>query len=153
MAIGANAGIDFFGTQDILGTTPATVVNAAISLAADLSEWVNDDDAMEAEVILEWDTGDTGTANTTVDLYMQQMNIVGTNDEEAPDVTNFLQKYVGSFHYNNPGQAVQYATVTVVLPNTKTSAVYNFYIVNNTGQTIANTWDLTVAPKAPGPHA
>jgi len=153
MAIGTDAAIHFFGTQDVLGTAPATVVDAAVSLVGDLSEWTNDDDAPFANVILEFETDTTGTAGTTVDLYMQQMNIVSANDEEAPDVTNFLHTFVGSYYHNNPAVTVQYGVVTVALPNTKTSSVYNFYIVNNTGQTIADTWDLTVAPFAIGPHA
>ena len=153
MAIGTDAAIHFFGTQDILGTSPATVVDGAISLASDLSLWTNDDDAPFANIILEFETDTTGDADSTIDLYMQQMNIVSTNDEEAPDVTNFLHTYVGTYYHNNPSTAVQYGVVTVALPNTKTSSVYNFYIVNNTGQTIAATWDLTVAPFALGPHA
>ena len=123
------------------------------SLASDLSEWTNDDDAPLASVLLEFETDTTGTAGTTVDLYCQLMNVSGTNDEEAPDVTNFLHRYMGSFPHNNPSVAVQYSTIIVALPNTYTSQVYNFYIVNNTGQTIANTWDLTITPITYGPHA
>ena len=81
------------------------------------------------------------------------MNVASTNDEEAPDVTNFLHRYMGSFPHNNPSVAVQYSTIIVALPNTYTSQVYNFYIVNNTGQTIADTWDLTITPITYGPHA
>ena len=153
MAIGTGSAIHFFGTADVLGTTPATVVNGAVSLASDLSEWTNDDDAPLASVLLEFETDTTGTAGTTVDLYCQLMNVASTNDEEAPDVTNFLHRYMGSFPHNNPSVAVQYSTIIVALPNTYTSQVYNFYIVNNTGQTIANTWDLTITPITYGPHA
>ena len=153
MAIGTLSAIHFFGTPDVLGTTPATVVNGAVSLASDLSEWTNDDDAPLASVLLEFETDTTGTAGTTVDLYCQLMNVASTNDEEAPDVTNFLHRYMGSFPHNNPSVAVQYSTIIVALPNTYTSQVYNFYIVNNTGQTIADTWDLTITPITYGPHA
>ena len=153
MAIGTDAAIHFFGTADTLGTTPATVVNGAVSLVGDLSEWTNDDDAPMASVVLEFATSTTGTAGTTIDLYMQQLDLISTNDAEAPDVTNFLHTYVGSFYHNNPSTAVQYAQVFILLPNNKTSAKYNFYIVNNTGQTIADTWDLTITPISHGPHA
>ena len=153
MAIATDAAIHFFGTPDTLGTAPATVINGAISLASDLSLWTNDDDAPFASVVLEFATATTGTAGTTIDLYIQQMDLISTNDAEAPDVTNFLHTYVGSFFHNNPSTAVQYAQLFIALPNNKTSAVYNFYIVNNTAQTIANTWDLTVTPVTIGPHA
>jgi len=153
MAIGTKTAIHFFGTPDTLGTTPATVVNGAVSLASDLSEWTNDDDAPMASVVLEFETDTTGTAGTTIDLYIQQLELISTNDAEAPDATNFLRTYAGTFYHNNPSVAVQYAQVMIALPNNKTSAVYNFYIVNNTAQTIADTWDLTVTPVTIGPHA
>ena len=153
MAIGTNSAIHVFGTADTLGTTPATVVNGAISLASDLSEWTNDDDAPMASVVLEFATSTTGTAGTTIDLYIQQLDLISTNDAEAPDITNFLTGYAGSFMHNNPSTAVQYAQLMVSLPNNKTSSVFNFYIVNNTGQTIADTWDLTVTPVSYGPAA
>jgi len=153
MTIGADAGIHFFGTADALGTTPATVVDAAVSLVGDLSEWTNDDDAPMASAVLTFETDTTGTANTTIELYMQQLDLVSTNDSEAPDVTNFLHKHVGTFYHNNPSVALQYANILFALPNNKTSSVYNFYIVNNTGQTIAATWELTITPVTLGPHA
>lgn len=153
MAIGADDAVHKFGTADTLGTTPATVADGAVSLASDLSEWTNDDDAPMASVVLEFATTTTGTAGTTIDLYLQQLDLISTNDAEAPDVTNFLHTYVGSFSHNNPSTAVQYAQLLIALPNNKSSAVYNFFIVNNTGQTIADTWDLTVTPVSFGPHA
>jgi len=152
MAISTNAVIEFFGTADTLGTTPATVVNGAISLASDLQEWTNDDDAPLAMIMLTFETDTTGTAGSTIDLYCQLMNISGTDDEEPPDTTDFLHHYMGSFYHNYPSQDLQYQAIRVALPNMYTSQVYNFYIVNNTGQTIAATWDLTITPLTYGPH-
>ncbi len=152
MAIGENAAIHIFGTADILGTAPAAVADGDASLIGDLSEWTNDDDAPMASVVLEFATATTGTANTTIDLYMAQAELVGANDAESPDTTNFLHTHVGTFFHNNPSTAVQYAQVMISLPNNKTSAKYNFFIVNNTGQTIADTWDLTITPITIGPH-
>ena len=48
MAISTDAAINFFGTQDTLGTSSATVADAAISIAGDQSKWTNDDDAPQA---------------------------------------------------------------------------------------------------------
>lgn len=152
MAIAENAAIHFFGSASALGTTPATVADGAMSLTGDLSEWTNTDDAPMASLVLEFDPADTGVANTTVDLYLQQLELVSTSDAEVPDVVNFLHTHVGTFFYNNPGTAVQYAQVTIALPNNKSQAVYNFYIMNNTGQIIADTWDLTITPITVGPH-
>lgn len=154
MAIGTDASIDFFGTQDTTGTSSASVVNAAISLASDLSTWTNDDDASTAAFVLEFTTATTGTANTFIDLYCRLLNIgdAGTEDEEAPDVTNFLHRYLGSFPHNNPSTSAQTSALIAGLPNTKTSQEYEFYIVNNLGQTISAGWDLHVTPVAKGPH-
>ena len=154
MAIGTDAAIDFFGAQDTLGTSSASVANGVISLAGDLSTWTNDDDAREAAFVLEFTTATTGTANTFVDLYCRLLNVgdAGTEDEEAPDVTNFLHKFVGSFPHNNPSTSAQTSSLRGFLPNTKASQEYEFYIVNNLGQTISAGWDLHVTPVAVGPH-
>ena len=69
-----------------------------------------------------------------------------------PDA-NFPNIYIGSFPHNNPSTGAQTASMRAALPNTKTSQTYNFYIENQTGQTISAGWDLHVTPLTIGPHA
>lgn len=151
MAIAADSFIEFFGTQDTLGTTAGTVADDAFSIASDLSTWTNDDDAPFASIVLEWDYATGPDASSLVNLYCRLLNIDGTNDETIPTAT-FALHYLASFMVD-AGTVFQWATKDVVLPNAKTSQEYEFYIENKTGQTIQGSWDLHVTPKTLGPHA
>lgn len=151
MAIGADSAIEFFGTQDSLDSTSGTVADAAFSVAGDLSEWTNDDDAPMAAMVLECAFGTAPDANSTVDLYAQLMNIVSTSDALAPDANN-PHVYLGSFPLDDT-TSTQFIPLDVRLPNTATSQVYQFYVQNNGGQTMSAGWDLHVTPKTIGPHA
>lgn len=153
MAIGTDAAIEFFGTQDTLGNTTSAVTDDSFSDGTnDLIAWTNDDDAFYASAILTFTTATTGDAGSVVNLYARLVDIQSTNDAEAPDA-NFPHTYLGSFPHNNPSTAAQYAAIDIRLPNVDTSQVYHFYIENKTGQTISAGWDLYITPKAVGPHA
>lgn len=149
MAIAANAAIEFFGTQDTITGSGATVASDAFGAAA--TTWTNDDDAPSASMILEATYSVAPTSNTSVNLYARPLNIQSTNDGDVPDA-NFGHVYLGSFPLNNVTTA-QYLTIDIRLPNTKTSQEYNFYIENKGGQTISAGWDLYITPKTIGPHA
>jgi hypothetical protein len=151
MAISTDAAIEFFGTQDTLGTSSATVADAAFSIAGDLSTWTNDDDAPQASVAMLVDYAVAPDANSAINLYLRPLNIQSTNDQEIPDA-NFLHTYVGSFPVNDV-TTNQYIQIIIDLPNNVTSQQYEFYIENQTGQTIQAGWDLYVTPKTIGPHA
>lgn len=151
MAISTGAAVEFFGTQDTLGTSSAAVANAAFSIASDLSTWVNDDDAPMASVTLLANFAVAPTANTSVNLYLRLLDVQSTNDGTVPDA-NFQHTYVGSFPLNDSNIA-QYITIDIGLPNAKTSQNYEFYVENSSGQSLPAGWDIYVTPKAIGPHA
>jgi hypothetical protein len=151
MSISTGAAIEFFGTQDTLGTSSAAVSDAAFSVAGDLSTWTNDDDAISASVTLLANFSVAPTAYTSVNLYLRLLNTEGTNDATVPDA-NFQHTYVGSFQLNDSTVA-QYITIDVGLPNAYTSQQYEFYVENVSGQTLPAGWDIYVTPKAIGPHA
>lgn len=151
MTIGTGSLIDFFGTQDTLGTSSSSVADGAFSIAADLSTWTNDDDATFASVVLLANYTVAPTANSVINLYLRLLNIQGTNDQDIPDV-NFRHVYVGSFPLNDVTTA-QYIPLIIDLPNNFESQEYEFYIENDAGQTLPAGWDIFVTPKAIGPHA
>ena len=151
MAISTGAAIEFFGTQDTLGTTSAAVANNAFSIAGDLSTWVNDDDAPQASVILLANFSVAPTANSSINLYLRLLDIQSTNDQDVPDA-NFQHTYVGSFPLNDVTTA-QYIAIDISLPNTVTSQNYEFYVENKSGQSLPAGWDIYVTPKTLGPHA
>ncbi len=151
MAIGTDAAIEFFGTKDSLDDTSGSVADGAFSVASDVLEWTNDDDAPMAAIILEATYASAPDANSSVNLFARPMNIVSTSDSDVPDA-NFGHVYVGTFPLNDVTSA-QFITIDIRLPNTKTSQSYIFYIENNGGQTISAGWDLHIVPKTIGPHA
>lgn len=151
MAIATDSAIEFFGTQDTLGTSSAAVANDAFSIASDLSTWVNDDDAPTASVILLANFSSTPTVNTVINLYLRLLDVESTNDGDVPDA-NFQHVYVGSFPLNDVTTA-QYISITIGLPNNVTSQNYEFYVENKSDQSLPAGWDLFVTPKTIGPHA
>lgn len=157
MTIGADSVIDFFGTQDQIddGTT-GTVANDAFSEAS--SAWTNDDDAPEANFVLEcqFDTTPPTDFQGTIDLYARPLNITGTSDPGVPSATN-KNVYLGHFpiDYTIAADTNMFLYLSdVELPNNITSQIYEFYFHNNgTGQTIGVDWNLWITPITVGPHA
>ena len=151
MTIGADAAVEFFGTQDTLGTSSAAVSNDAFSVAGDLSTWTNDDDAPTASVVLLANFSVAPDANSALNLYLRPLNLQSTNDQDVPDA-NFQHVYVGSLPLNNVTSA-QYISIDISLPNNITSQQYEFYVENKSGQSLPSGWDIFVTPKTIGPHA
>lgn len=151
MAIGTNATIELFGTQDQLDTSSASVADAAFSIASDTSEWVNDDDAPLASVVGKFTFATAPTAGTTIDLYLQKLNVQSTDDDDFPNA-DIPRTYVGSFTLDNV-TTEQIQTIEIKLPNYKTSSVFVAAIQNNGGQTLSAGWELWITPKTYGPHA
>ena len=151
MTIGTDAAIHFFGTQDTLGTSSAAVPDAAFSVAGDLSTWTNDDDAPQASVTLLANYSVAPDVSSVINLYLRPLNIQSTNHQDIPDA-NFTHTYVGSFPVNDVTTA-QYVAIDITLPNTVTSQQYEFYVENQTGQSLPAGWDIYVTPKTIGPHA
>lgn len=151
MAIGTDAFIEFFGTQDSLDDTSGSVADGAFSVAGDLLTWTNDDDAPFAAIVFEGDFAAAVDANSVVELYAQMLNVVSTSDEEIPDANN-LSGFLGTFGLNDVATAM-FKQIVVKLPNGKTSAEYQFFIRNASGQSLDAGWDLHPTPIAIGPHA
>lgn len=156
MAISTDALIDFFGTKDAVddGSTSA-ISDGSFSVAADVSAWTNDDDAPSCvmQLTCQWATApDDGS---TINIYARKMNIDGTNDSPTPSANN-LDQYIGSFVADGDvaiNTDAYLVTNWLTLPNHYTSQVYEFYLENQTGQTISANWDLDITPVTKGPHA
>lgn len=149
MAIGTDDAIDKFGSQSTITGSGGTVADGAIGAAA--TTWTNTDDAPIASIILDCSYTTAPDANSTVTLYLRLINIESTNDQDVPDA-NFPHVRAGVFPLNDV-TTQQWCPIDIVLPNTKTSQEYNFYIENNGGQTMDSDWDLHITPKTRGPHA
>jgi len=159
MAIATDAAIVFHGTQDqVTVASPGAVANGAFSVAGDVNDWTNDDDAPLAMFVLVLqDLSAAATAGDTVDLYCKPLNVVNTTGDHQGPNANCLSIYLGSFVVDAVDPAASndnYVMGPVALPNTKTSQEYEFYIYNNltTVGIDAADWELWVTPMTYGPH-
>jgi hypothetical protein len=151
MAIGTDAAIEYFGTQDALDNTSGAVADGAFSVASDLLTWTNDDDARYASVVLECNFATAPDANSSVSLYLQALDVQGLNDAPVPD-SNFKHIFVEVFPLNDVTSA-QFIPIEIALPNVGAGQVWQPFIQNNAGQSMSAGWDIHITPKAIGPHA
>lgn len=152
MAIGANAAVEFFGTQDDLASSSALVASNGFSIATDLVAWTNDDDALAASVTIELTMAVAAADNSGVNLFLRSLNVEGTNDDSIPEA-EYQHAFIGFFPVLNGITTIQRTTRRIVLSNYKTSSVWEFYIENKTGQQIDAGWTIFVTPITVGPHA
>lgn len=155
MAIAENAAIEFFGTQTTVTVSGGTsaVTDGSFSVVGDVvsGNFTNADDAPEAAFVAFFDWNTTGPdANSSVGLFAVLLDIDGTSDQDLPSA-NYHHVYLGSFPVKDI-LTNQFVPLDVTLPNTKSSQIYQFYIQNNTGQTIQAGWTLKVTTKTLGPH-
>jgi len=155
MTIGADALIDFFGTQAAIddGST-SSIADGAFSVAADITTRTNGDDAPSSSYILQCQFATLPDDNSTIDLFARKLNIESTNDSPEPDAVNLSQR-VGSFTVDGTIAVTNdmfLPTNWLTLPNMKSSQEYDYYLGNNTGQTISANWELFENPSTKGPH-
>lgn len=157
MTIATGDQIDKFGASvDTITTgTPGSIANAAFSAAGDVAAWTNDEDAPLAQFFLtaQWATV-TGVANKRVILYARLLNVDGTTDAVAPSA-NRKSIQIGAFNVYAASTGTNYLFESglVRLPNAKASQEYEFYLENQSGQTISSGWALKMQTIAPGPAA
>lgn len=153
MAIGTDALIDFFGTQDTVtaGGGTSAVSAGAFSASGDVASWTNDDDAPEASMTFTGTFGTAPSARERVILFARLMNVDGTTDNPQPDA-NFEVTRMGSFIVDTVTTSNAY-TIDIDLPNAYTSQVYEFFIKNDTSDSLNAGWTMKITPKSPGPHA
>jgi hypothetical protein len=155
MAIGTDATIWFFGTQDeVTSGTASTVSSGSFSDGDDTAAWANDDDAPWASATLKYQYDTTFPTAGSIGLYCYLENVQSTNDEVADsDAWHFL----GSFKvaYGSTADTDYYAVIPIFeVPQAGASQSIIFKIKNEgTSQTIGTGWQLWITPKTYGPHA
>ena len=159
MAIGTDAAIWFFGTQDeVTAGTPATIATGAFGKADQNSSvnWTNDDDAEFAAAVLKCQFDTTMPTTGSIGLLAHCLNVQSTNEPSVPDA-NYPHIQVGTFAIDfAAGADTDFYTVIplLVIPQVYTSQAIDWYLHNqNTSQTIGQSWQLWITPMARGPHA
>lgn len=154
MAIGANTGIWFYGTEDA-ADDGATQAVTDTSYSNDPATWTNDDDATHASFSLTFQFPSGTIDKGGIHLFARLLNNDGTTDEPVPSA-NWDGHYLGTFPTGTGMSATtDYSVVIgpVELPNKKSSQEYEFYFKNDCNVSISAGWSLKVTPMAFGPHA
>lgn len=151
MTISTNAAVSFLGTQVTTITTNATVLTAAFSTQAQATVFTNTNDAKEARFVFTGTFAVAVTASSSVALFARPLLIDGVVSSEIPDA-NFQHVYVGSFPVSNTaGTGVQNSYFEGSLPDGVAAQTMEFYIQNNSGQTLNSGAVVKVTPAAIGP--
>ena len=157
MAIGTDATIWFFGTQDEVSTgTPSSVASGAFSDSDDTADWTNDDDAPWASAVIKYQYSTTYPTTGVIGLYAQLKDIQSTNDEILASASfHFLGAFAIGTATNHSANTDYWKAVPLFeVPQATASQIIRFHIKNEgTSQTIASGWQLWITPKTYGPHA
>lgn len=150
MTIGTGDAIVKYGTQKTLEAGGASAANNTMVQADDANYVIASDgaNAPDAEFALAVAFSVAPTQNTTIDLYVSEQNIDGTNDAQAP-TTTYRQKYVGSFTVNSVTSTQYLRLLAYDVPPDGAYYLHN----NGTGQTMSSGWTLKVTPRTIGPSA
>ena len=156
MAIGTNAAVWFYGTQDDLESTAAVVASGAFSVAGDTADWTNDDDATHVAITVEYRVALAADDNSGVNIYFQALNVDGSTGDDSIPEAEYRHTFMGFFPALNGITTIQRSTLApIALPVYKTSSVWAVWLENQTGQQIDTTPGFTVfvTPMSFGPHA
>ena len=141
-----------YGTQTTLEGSGASVASQAYYLASSKAPLSSADhlDYPYGTFVLTCAFAAAVAAAVQVDLYQCDQNIDGTSD--APTVAaGYQMRYIGSFPLPSGTSASgTYPLSGRLAPLSKEA---NYYIMNNTAQTLSAAWTLKVTPCTMGPVA
>jgi hypothetical protein len=139
----------FGGGVELTDGSNSAVANDAKSVQGDLSTaspiWTNTQNAATASFKLVCGFSFAPTVNSRVSIYARLMNVDGASDEPMPDAT-FNGRFIGAFNVDEATASAPHIAVDVPLPAWGDASEMEFYIGNNTGQTISANWRLYIDP-------
>lgn len=147
-----NEAVKVDGTPKTLEANGGSVTSDTVAQANDASYGIVADGASfpHALFVLTFTLASTTSVqNKTINLYARALDISSTNDAESPESgANYKGRFIGAFVVNDSGSA-QYADVEAFDVPRKA----DYYIDNQTGQTINSGWTLVVTPFSYKPGA
>jgi hypothetical protein len=134
-----------YGSQLTLEDSGGSAAAAAV-VAANAASFNSANSSMYplADFVLYCSFGAALAGGVTVDLFRQSLNIDGENDALDTTASTFEQTYVGSFAMKSGQSAAAYYFMASV----PLTANCQFWIKNNTAQSIPAGWTLKATPKS-----
>ena len=150
MALPAGSPINEFDSQvEVTVASPGAITTGSFSVQADNNgTWVNTDDASLAHFLLVIQFATMPTAGSSITLYARQLNIESTNDAPRPD-TSYEHTRIADFPIDDGSSTaidMYLALHGIKLPDIKSGQEYEFYLKNNSSQSISSGWDLFITP-------
>lgn len=137
------------GTTTTLEASGASISNAAIGQAndatLDLTSYTSPAGYPHVRFVLLVTYSVSPNENSVIELIAREMDVDSTNDTIAPTAT-FREKRVGQFIVDDTTSA-QYIVCDVFDAPPKA----DYYLYNDTGQTVPATWTLKATPFTFGP--
>lgn len=148
----ANEAIAVWGTEKTLEANGGSIASAAVTIADDATYGIVADGASypDAEFVLvcQWATV-TSIENKSIALLARDLDIDSTNDQFAPTAT-FNHRFIGAFNISaGSANTNQYFKLTAQ----DVPKLAQYYLLNQSGQTISAGWTLKVTPKTYKPAA
>jgi len=140
MALTSGAAIVEYGTQTTVITEAGTI--AAAGFSTNVTALTLTDNVPLGDAVLAVTYALAPAAGDAVHLYRRDLNIDGVNGATVPTPT-YKNIYVGSFSVDLVATA-QY----ISLPDIPLSADQEFYVENDSAQTISAGMTLKVTPKS-----
>lgn len=139
-----------FGTEKTLEANGASITNNAIAQANDATYGVVADGGNfpHARFVFSGAFATAPTENTVLGLYARPLNIDGTNDADAPEVSRPVV-FIGPFVLNNVTSAQYLEIKAYDVPWDAEYYVHN----SGSGQTLSSGWTLKVTPFSFAPGA
>lgn len=146
MTIPTGTPIEWRGTTKTLEASGSSITNNSVVQADDANyDTVSDGEgAPDAEFTASFTFGTAPTENTVLAVYARPLDVISTNDTEAPELAR-PTRYIGRFVVNNV-TSTQYGTPFI---GRNLPKVASYYMANvATGQTVSSGWTLYATPIA-----
>lgn len=142
----ANEAIYAWGTEKSLEANGASFANGAMVQANDSSYSTASDGSNfpDARFVLKLQFSTvTSIENKVIGLYARPLNIDGANNAPAPTAT-YLEKFIGSFVLQASSASTDQYLMLIGYDLPREA---EYYLLNNSGQTVAAGWTLKVTPR------
>lgn len=137
-----------YGTQKTITTTGAAISNNALGSASGGYNQSDTNYYTDAVFVLLANFSSSPSLNSTLELYIQETNVVGSNSNPAPDTPGSIISYKGrrlcAFSPKNVTGAQYLVAVSEGIPKEGNLFLFN----NNTGVSLPVNWGLWMTPRA-----
>ena len=150
MTIDVNDLQNKYGTLTDLANTSGAVLINSFSAQTDLLSWENTEDLPTAGIVglFTFSTAPSASSPMLL-LYARPLNIDGGDSADIPSA-NVQREFLGIFSLA-PRTGLQKIPLVASLLALKSAQTFEFYVENQSGETLDAGWSLQITPTTVGP--